>query len=86
MIRSPGATGFERPLRACRFVPTDHAVAASLAIGALSLCLIVTLTLLSIRVSMAMPTYRHRSELFFRSHCAAFCAQRAMIRIATGHR
>ena len=32
-----------------------HAVAASLAIGALSLCLIVTLTVLSIKVTMAMP-------------------------------
>jgi hypothetical protein len=31
------------------------AVAASLAIGALSLCLIVTLTVLSIKVTMAMP-------------------------------
>jgi hypothetical protein len=31
------------------------AVAASLAIGALSLCLIVTLTVFSIKVSMAMP-------------------------------
>jgi hypothetical protein len=32
-----------------------HAVAASLAIGSLSLCLIVALTVLSIKVSMAMP-------------------------------
>jgi hypothetical protein len=32
-----------------------NAVAASLAIGALSLCLIVALTVLSIKVSMAMP-------------------------------
>jgi hypothetical protein len=32
-----------------------HAVAASLAIGALSLCLIVTLTVLSIKVTIAMP-------------------------------
>jgi hypothetical protein len=32
-----------------------HAVAASLALGALSLCLIVTLTVLSIKVTMAMP-------------------------------
>jgi hypothetical protein len=35
----------------------NHAVAASLAVGALSLCLIVTLTLLSIKVSMAMPLF-----------------------------
>jgi hypothetical protein len=32
-----------------------NAVAASLAIGSLSLCLIVALTVLSIRISMAMP-------------------------------
>jgi hypothetical protein len=31
------------------------AVAATLAIGSLSLCLIVTLTVLSIKVSMATP-------------------------------
>jgi hypothetical protein len=31
------------------------AVAASLAIGSLSLCLIVTLTVFSIKVGMAMP-------------------------------
>jgi hypothetical protein len=31
------------------------AIAATLAIGAVSLCLVVTLTVLSIRVSMAMP-------------------------------
>jgi hypothetical protein len=31
-----------------------NAIAATLAIGALSLCLVVTLTVLSIRVSMAM--------------------------------
>jgi len=55
MIRSSGATGFNRrpaPVASSRL--TD-AVAASLAIGALSLCLIVSLTVLSIKVSMAMP-------------------------------
>ena len=55
MIRSSGATGFNRrpaPVASSRL--TD-AVAASLAIGALSLCLIVTLTVLSIKVTMAMP-------------------------------
>ena len=55
MIRSPGAAGFHgrsAPVASSRL--TD-AVAASLAIGALSLCLIVTLTVLSIKVSMAMP-------------------------------
>ena len=55
MIRSSGATGYNRrpaPVASSRL--TD-AVAASLAIGALSLCLIVSLTVLSIKVSMAMP-------------------------------
>ena len=55
MIRSPGATGFNgrsAPVASSRL--TD-AVAASLAIGSLSPCLIVTLTVLSIKVSMAMP-------------------------------
>ena len=55
MIRSPGAAGFHG-----RFAPVassrlTDAVAASLAIGGLSLCLIVTLTVLSIKVAMAMP-------------------------------
>jgi hypothetical protein len=55
MIRTPGALGFNgrsAPVASSRL--TD-AVAASLAIGSLSLCLIVTLTVLSIKVSMAMP-------------------------------
>jgi hypothetical protein len=55
MIRSPGTAGFNGrsgPVASSRL--TD-AVAASLAIGSLSLCLIVSLTLLSIKVSMAMP-------------------------------
>ena len=55
MIRSPGAWGFSgrsAPVASSRL--TD-AVAAALAIGSLSLCLIVTLTVLSIRVATAMP-------------------------------
>jgi len=55
MIRSPGAAGFNArsaPVASSRLTRT---VAASLAIGSLSLCLIVTLTVLSIKVSMAMP-------------------------------
>ena len=55
MIRSPGAQGFRgrsAPVASSRL--TD-AVAASLAIGSLSLCLIVCLTVLSIKVGMAMP-------------------------------
>jgi hypothetical protein len=55
MIRSPGAAGFNgrsAPVASSRLTDT---VAATLAIGALSLCLIVTLTVLSIKVSMATP-------------------------------
>jgi hypothetical protein len=55
MIRSPGMAGFEgrpAPVASSRLT---NAIAASLAIGALSLCLAVTLTVLSIKVSMAMP-------------------------------
>ena len=55
MMRSPGAAGFSG--HAASFVSSSltHAVAGSLAIGALSMCLIVTLTVLSIRASIAMP-------------------------------
>jgi hypothetical protein len=55
MIRSPGAAGFNgrfAPVASTRLI---DAVAASLAIGSLSVCLIVTLTVLSIKVGMAMP-------------------------------
>jgi hypothetical protein len=55
MKRSPGAAGFNgrcAPVASTRLMDT---VAATLAIGSLSLCLIVTLTVLSIKVSMAMP-------------------------------
>jgi hypothetical protein len=55
MIRSPGAAGFNgrsAPVASSRLI---DAVAASLAIGAVSLCLIASLTALSIKVSMAMP-------------------------------
>ena len=55
MIRPPGAAGFNgrsAPVASSRLT---KAVAASLAIGALSLCLIVSLTVLSIKVSMATP-------------------------------
>ena len=55
MMRSPGAPGFDRSLAPVASSRLTHAVAASLAIGALSLCLIVTLTVLSIKVTMAMP-------------------------------
>lgn len=54
MLRSPGTAGFtSRPAPASSRL--TNAVATSLAIGALSLCLVVTLTVLSIKVTMAMP-------------------------------
>jgi hypothetical protein len=55
MIRSPGTAGFggrPEPIASSRLT---NAIAASLAIGALSLCLVVALTVLSIKVTMAMP-------------------------------
>jgi hypothetical protein len=55
MIRSPGAVGFDSRPASVASTRLTNAIAATLAIGALSLSLVVTLTLLSIRVSMAMP-------------------------------
>jgi hypothetical protein len=55
MIRSPGAAGFNGRLAPVASSRLIDAVAASLAIGSLSLCLIVTLTVLSIQATMAMP-------------------------------
>ena len=55
MIRSSGAAGFDGHIASVASSRLTSAVAASLAIGALSLCLIVSLTVLSIKVSMAMP-------------------------------
>lgn len=55
MIRSTGAAGFSgrvAPVASKRLI---DAVAASLAIASMSLCLIVALTLLSSNVSMALP-------------------------------
>jgi hypothetical protein len=54
MIRSSGRAGFGRPAPVASSRLTN-AIAASLAIGALSLCVIVALTVLSIKVTMAMP-------------------------------
>jgi len=53
MIRSPGAAGFDARTAPVASSRLTDAVAASLAIGGLSLCLIVTV--LSIKVTMAMP-------------------------------
>jgi hypothetical protein len=55
MKRSPGAAGLNGRSSPAASSRLTDAVAASLAIGALSLCLIVTLTVLSIKVAMAMP-------------------------------
>jgi hypothetical protein len=55
MIRSPGAVGFDSPSAPVASSRLIDAVAASLAIGSLSLCLVVTLTVFSIKVAMAMP-------------------------------
>jgi hypothetical protein len=55
MKPSPGAAGFEQPSAPVASSRLAGAVAASLAIGAVSLCLIVTLTVLSIKTSIAMP-------------------------------
>jgi hypothetical protein len=55
MTRSPGAAGFggqSAPVASSRLI---DAVAASLALGALSLCLVVTFTALSIGAGFAMP-------------------------------
>ena len=55
MIRSPGTVGFgggRVPVASSRLL---GAIATSLAIGTLSLCLVVTLTVLSIKATVAMP-------------------------------
>jgi hypothetical protein len=55
MTRSPRAAGFVSRTAPVASTRLDDAVAATLAIGSLSLCLIVTLTVFSIKLSMAMP-------------------------------
>jgi hypothetical protein len=55
MIRSSGALGFNGRSAPVALSRLTHAVAGSLAVGGLSLCLIVALTVLSIKVTMAMP-------------------------------
>ena len=55
MIRSLRAAGFHGQAAPVASSRLTNAVAASLAIGSLSLCLIVALTALSIKVSMALP-------------------------------
>ena len=55
MIRSSRPAGFESHAAPVASSRLTNAVAASLAIGSLSLCLIVALTVLSIKVSVALP-------------------------------
>jgi len=55
MTRSPRAAGFDSHSTRVASTRLNDTVAAALAIGSLSLCLIVTLTVFSIKVSMAMP-------------------------------
>ena len=55
MIRSSGAWGFNGRTAPVASSRLNDAVAATLAIGALSLCVVVTLTVLSIKVATAMP-------------------------------
>jgi hypothetical protein len=55
MIQLPGATGFSgqsAPVASRRLIDV---VAAALALSALSLCLIVTITVLSIGTTMRIP-------------------------------
>ena len=55
MTRSPGAAGFNGQAAPVASSRLTDAVTASLVVGAFSLCLIVTLSVLSIRACMAMP-------------------------------
>jgi hypothetical protein len=55
MTRSPRAVGFDSRIARVASTRLNDAVAAALAIGSLSLCLIVTLTVFSIKAAMAMP-------------------------------
>jgi hypothetical protein len=54
MLGSQGATGFNSRAPVSSF-PLMRAVATALAISALSLCVVVTLTVLSTKVGMALP-------------------------------
>lgn len=54
MIRASGTVGFQGKTDTVSSSRLTNAVAASLAVAALSLCLIVTLTVLSTKATMAM--------------------------------
>lgn len=55
MTRSPGTAGFNSQAATVASSRLTDAVTTSLVVGAFSLCLTVTLAVLSIRASMAMP-------------------------------
>ena len=55
MTRWSGTAGFQRRSAPVASARLTNAIAASLAIGALALCLVVTLTLLSSNITMATP-------------------------------
>lgn len=54
MIRASGTAGFQGRTATVSSSRLTNAVAASLAVAAISLCLIVTLTVLSTKATMAM--------------------------------
>ena len=54
MMRASGTVGFQGQTDSVASSRLTSAVAASLAVAALSLCLIVTLTVLSTKATMAM--------------------------------
>ncbi len=54
MTRASGTAGFQGQSATVASPRLTNAVAASLAVAALSLCLIVTLTVLSTKATMAM--------------------------------
>lgn len=54
MIRASGTAGFQGQTATVSSSRLTNAVAASLAVAALSLCLIVTLTVLTTKATMAM--------------------------------
>ena len=55
MTRSLGPAGFSGPAMAIASTRLRDAVAASLAVASLSLCLMVTLAMLSSKLGAAMP-------------------------------
>ena len=55
MPRSSGAVGFDGRSAPVALSRLTHVVAGRLAIGGLSLCLIVALMVVSIEVAMALP-------------------------------